>query len=198
MRHLEAGYRELIARVREAVPAGADVADLAAGTGLVALAIADRVRTVIALDLSARMIGLAQAKAVERGITNVRFVVGDAAGTGLASASVDAALACNVLHVMQDPAGLIREMRRVVKPRGLIVVASYCHGQSLVTRTLSGLMSLRGFAAHHKWSVGGLSSFLADNGLEVTSRVVSPGPIPMLYAEARDGFFGARPEGGRS
>ncbi len=185
MRHLGRGYRQLTERIGAAVRAESRVVELATGTGLIALAIAPRVKSVVGIDLSPAMINEARDKAAAAAVANVDFRVADATNTGLPGHSADVVLACNVLHVMPDPERLIREILRIVKPGGMVVVASYCHGQSVFTRVVSALMSARGFVAYHRWSVEALSAFLRANGLQVESQGVIRGVIPMLYAQAR-------------
>ena len=50
-------------------------------------------------------------------------VIGDGYWLPLADASVDVCFSCNVLEHVRDPAGLIDEMIRVVRPGGLIYVS---------------------------------------------------------------------------
>ncbi len=183
MRHVRRGYGGLTARVRAAVWPEADVVELATGTGLIALAIAPLVRSVIGIDLSEAMVAIARGKAASVGAANATFRVRDGASTGLPDESADVVIACNVLHVMPDPERLVREMLRLAKPGGLIVVASYCHGQNLLTRCVSYLLGLKGFEARQKWSIQGLRTFLAENGLVITSEAMIPGVVPMLYVQ---------------
>ena len=185
MRRLGRGYQQLTERICAAVRAESRVVELATGTGLIALAIAPRVKSVVAIDLSPAMISEARDKAAAAAVANADFRVADATDTGLPAHSADVVIACNVLHVMPDPERLVREILRIVKPDGMALVASYCHGQSVFTRAVSALMSVRGFVAYHKWSVEGLRAFLRANGLRVESEAVIRGVIPMLYAQAR-------------
>jgi SAM-dependent methyltransferase len=50
-------------------------------------------------------------------------VIGDGYWLPLADASVDVCFSCNVLEHVRDPAGLIDEMIRVVRPGGLVYVS---------------------------------------------------------------------------
>ena len=104
------------------------VADLGCGTGNAAELLAPHVHEVIAVDRSEPM--LAAARKRLSGLGNVRFVVGDLESLPLADASVDAATCVLVLHHLEDPVSALREMRRVIRPGGaLLVVDMFAHGR---------------------------------------------------------------------
>lgn len=101
---------------------GMTVADIGTGTGFVAAEIAPGVGRVLAVDNSTAMIEVARKNIGELGITNVELVEGDVRGLPFEDASVDAAFANMVLHHAEDPASMLREMARVVKPGGVVAV----------------------------------------------------------------------------
>jgi len=72
-------FRALRDRLRdEAAPAGDEhVLDLGAGTGLLTLALAPRVASVTALDISAAMLDRLEAHAASKGLSNVELVAAD-------------------------------------------------------------------------------------------------------------------------
>jgi len=111
---------------RMAEVSGADrsmtVADIGTGTGFVAAGIAPRVRRVLAVDNSPAMLDVARKNLGELGVSNVELREGDVRGLPLESGSVDAAFANMVLHHVEDPTAMLREMARVVKPGGVVAV----------------------------------------------------------------------------
>ena len=101
------------------------VLDLATGTGDLAIDIA-RMHPgarVIGLDPSPRMLAIAEAKLVRRGLADrVTLVRGDAQQLPYANCEMDAAtIAFGIRNVPDRPAAL-REMARVVRPGGRIAV----------------------------------------------------------------------------
>jgi len=92
------------------------VLDVGAGSGQLAQALADRGAPVIALDLSVPMLEL-----VPRHLARV---AADATRLPLPAASVGAALASHVLHVVPSWAEAIAELDRVVGPGGVVLVQS--------------------------------------------------------------------------
>jgi ubiquinone/menaquinone biosynthesis C-methylase UbiE len=98
------------------------VADVGTGTGFVAAGVAPRVEGVIALDNSPAMLDVAHKNFETLGIGNVELRLGEVTALPLPSDSVDAAFANMVLHHAEDPEAMLREMTRVVKPGGAVVV----------------------------------------------------------------------------
>jgi ArsR family transcriptional regulator len=98
------------------------VADVGTGTGFVAAGVAPRVRGVVALDNSPSMLDMARKNLDALGIGNVELLLGEITALPLSSDSVDAAFANMVLHHAEDPKSMLREMARVVKPGGAVVI----------------------------------------------------------------------------
>ena len=104
------------------VGVASEVADVGTGTGFVAAGIAPRVGRVVGIDGAPAMLGVAQENLRVLGLTNVDLVGGDVARLPLRDDSVDAAFANMVLHHAEDPAAMLREMARVVRPGGAVVI----------------------------------------------------------------------------
>jgi ArsR family transcriptional regulator len=101
---------------------GMSVADVGTGTGFVAAGVAPRVGSVIALDNSPAMLDVARKNLDTLSIENVELLLGEITALPLSSDSVDAAFANMVLHHAEDPAAMLREMSRIVKPGGAVVI----------------------------------------------------------------------------
>lgn len=101
---------------------GLRVADVATGTGLVALALAARGCEVVALDQSEAMLGEARARAARRPelAARLRFVRGEAEQLPFADAEFDALSFTYLLRYVDDPQATLRELARVVKPGGAV------------------------------------------------------------------------------
>ena len=98
------------------------VADVGTGTGFVAAGIAPRVAKVIGIDISERILDVARHNLEELAIDNVDLREGDITALPLADNSVDAAFANMVLHHAEDPAAMLTEMARVVRPGGVVAI----------------------------------------------------------------------------
>ncbi len=89
------------------------VADVGCGTGNVAELLAPCVNEVIAVDQSEPMLEAAEQRL--NGAGNVRFVQGAVEAMPLDDSSVDAVVCVLVLHHVDDPAGALCEMARVLR-----------------------------------------------------------------------------------
>ena len=96
------------------------VADVGTGTGFVAVGLAPLVKQVYALDGSPAMLEVARLNLAS--FANVVYQVTDGARLPLDDASVDAVFANMYLHHCPDPAAAVREMVRVLRPGGRLVL----------------------------------------------------------------------------
>ena len=95
--------------------AGTRVLEVGIGTGRVGRPLAAHGLRVVGLDLSRAM--LAQLRHLTpNGAPRPRLIQGEASRLPLASASLDAALAVHVFHLIPDWQGTLQELRRVLRP----------------------------------------------------------------------------------
>jgi arsenite methyltransferase len=127
---LEALYatRDVMRRrrlVREALAAGPGerVLDVGCGPGFYVREVAEQVGregSVTGVDVSEAMLGVARVRC--EGLPNVAFQQGDASSLPLPDAGVDAAVSVQVLEYVPDPTAALRELHRVLRPGGRVVV----------------------------------------------------------------------------
>jgi SAM-dependent methyltransferase len=155
----------LIERIASPGPT-ARVLDLACGPGLYArrFAAGHPERQVVGLDLSWPMLRSATHKAAEARIENLRFVHGQAQALPFRDASLDVANCCGALHLFPDIPGALRELSRVICPKGRFSMAVSLRGsgplgrlRGTVVQSLSGL---------HSFSREELEALLDEAGFE--------------------------------
>jgi demethylmenaquinone methyltransferase / 2-methoxy-6-polyprenyl-1,4-benzoquinol methylase len=112
-------WRRAVLRAVDARP-GEKVLDLAAGTGRSSEPFADRGVLTVPCDFSVGMV-----RAGKRRRPDLGFVVGDATRLPFADASFDAATISFGLRNVVDPDAGLREMARVVRPGGRLVVCEF-------------------------------------------------------------------------
>ena len=120
------GWRRAAVRLSGAVP-GDRVLDCATGTGDLALAFKRAVGPtgeVVGTDFCAEMLETAPAKARRAGL-QVRFEVADALALPFADGSFDVASIGFGIRNVDDPVRCLREMARVVRSRGRVVVLEF-------------------------------------------------------------------------
>jgi demethylmenaquinone methyltransferase/2-methoxy-6-polyprenyl-1,4-benzoquinol methylase len=104
------------------------VLDLCCGTGDLALVVAEKVRPaglVLGIDAAAAPLERARERARSQPWLPVEFHQGDAAATGLADASADAAVMAYGLRNLPDPAAGLKELRRLLRPGGRAAVLDF-------------------------------------------------------------------------
>jgi len=98
------------------------IADLGAGEGSLSQLLAQRARTVIAVDNSPNMVEFGSELARKHGIANLEYREGDLEALPIDSESVDLALLSQSLHHAQHPQRAVAEAHRILKPGGRIAV----------------------------------------------------------------------------
>ena len=115
----------IFAALEQAVPLRAEwtALDYGAGTGLLALALAARVRRVLAVDSSAGMLAVLADKARAGGCANVAGLRADFATDALPAGPFDLVASAMTLHHVADVAGLLRKFFALLAPGGRIALA---------------------------------------------------------------------------
>ena len=117
---------ETVARL--ALEPGEEVLDLCCGAGASATAAARAVGPagkVIAVDVAAPLLELAQRRAERQGLTNVEFRLADATATGLPDHSFDAVVCVFGVFFAADMAAFAAEMWRLVREGGQVAITTW-------------------------------------------------------------------------
>lgn len=96
-------------------------ADVGCGPGFFALPLARRVRPggrVLALDIVPEMLARLRDRLAAEGVENVEPILSEEARLPLPPESCDRALLVNLLHELANPAALLAEVARVLRPGG--------------------------------------------------------------------------------
>lgn len=135
-------------------PERCDVLDVACGTGDLALAAA-AVRpgaTVRGVDAAERMVALAQRRVPSSDQGRVRFQTGDLTRLSLPDASVDVVLAGYALRNVPDFHAALAELRRVLRPGGILLSLDFYRPEPAPWRTVFlGYLQLSGSVVGWWW-----------------------------------------------
>jgi ubiquinone/menaquinone biosynthesis C-methylase UbiE len=109
---------------------GMRLLDVGCGPGTITLDLARRLAPgeVVGLDTAAQVVSEAARTANQEPTPNVSFVVGDVYALEHADASFDVVHAHQVLQHLTDPVAALVEMRRVLRPNGLLAVRDSDYG----------------------------------------------------------------------
>ena len=104
---------------------GEKVLEVGVGTGL-ALPLYHPEKRITGIDLSRAMLANARARAAALGLRHVEDLLEmDAQATSFEPGSFDIAVAMFVASVVPDPHALVKELRRVVRPGGKILIVNH-------------------------------------------------------------------------
>ncbi|HEX6487712.1 MAG TPA: methyltransferase domain-containing protein [Candidatus Dormibacteraeota bacterium] len=103
---------------------GMRLLDCGCGPGSITVGLAEAVAPgdVVGLDIEPRQLETARVYAAERGAANLTFELGSVYELPFDDATFDAAVAHFVIEHVSDPLRALRELRRVLKPGGVLAV----------------------------------------------------------------------------
>lgn len=175
-------YAQIVNRMKKELNRNMDVLELACGTGILSVQLAGNVKMLEATDFSEEMIKQAKQKCHS---SRLHFSVQDATALPYAPETFDAVIISNALHIMPEPEKALAEIRRVLKPGGILIAPTFMAAGSLSGRMRIRLMELSGFKAFYKWTPQGYLNFLKENGFEITCGKTFDGGLKLTYAEAK-------------
>lgn len=125
---------------RMGIKPGDRVLEVGVGTGInAALYPADC--SVTGIDLSSSMLEKARERIARKDVHNVRLLQMDAANLKFADDTFDIVYAPYVISVVPDPVSVAREMRRVCRPGGRIVILNHFRSSNRMGAWLERLIS---------------------------------------------------------
>jgi len=114
----------LVALDRMAIKPGDRILEVGVGTGI-NTSLYPSTCHVTGIDLSSSMLERARERVQREGVKNVRLIEMDAANLTFADDSFDIVYAPYLISVVPDPVKVVREMRRVCRPGGRIIVLNH-------------------------------------------------------------------------
>lgn len=119
---LHPGRLEAIEKMR--IRPGTHVLEVGVGTGI-NLSLYPRTSRVTGVDLSSRMLDKARKRIAQKGLLNCDVLEMDATKMTFADNSFDVVYAPYVISVVPDPVAVAREMYRVCRPGGRVIILNH-------------------------------------------------------------------------
>lgn len=173
---------ELVARETNDVE---DALEIGAGTGIVTVALARSAKRVVATDYAPAMLARLEERFRADGVGNVDIARANAESLDFRDRRFDAVVAANVLHLVPDVNAALQSMVRVLRPDGVLLVPTYCHGQTRLARIVSRALGLTGFPGRRRLTLAGLTDAVRNAGLRVMRTELLRGVIPIGFVSAR-------------
>ncbi len=173
--------RALCAEVANWIFPSDTVLECACGTGLLTGVIAPRCHSLVATDFSAKMLKRAKKKCGKYG--NVKFEQADILHLDYPDACFDTVVAANVIHLLEEPYRALRELERVCKPDGTILLPTYMNQTDKgTTNRASDAIGKMGVDFKRAFTFDTYKRFLADAGYPDIDCVLCEGRIPCAVA----------------
>jgi SAM-dependent methyltransferase len=161
------------------------VLDLGCGDGTTALPAAKLAASVLGVDIASNLVAAGKRRAQEAGLNNLTFQEGDAINLqGIADKSFDLTLSCFGAMFAPDPFAVAKEMVRVTKSGGRIVMGNWIPNDATLVAQILRISAAytppppEGFISPMKWGVES----------DVTERFGAVGIPPGMITFMRDSF----------
>jgi ArsR family transcriptional regulator len=152
--------------------------DIGTGTGRLLELLAPRVAHATGIDASKAMLALARSRLARAGLSHCGVRLADMYRLPFADGSFDVAVLQMVLHYAEDPAGVLAEAARVLRPGGTLIVADLAaHDRADVIGRLA-----------HRWPGFGnaaMDGLLADAGFVPAAPLDVPGAMQVRLWSAQ-------------
>ena len=71
-----------------------------------------------------------------------------------------------------EPNAVMAEIRRVLKPCGILLAPTFVHGESAGYRLRVKIMEFGGFKTYHKWDAEKFAKYIEDHGFTIKEQGV--------------------------
>lgn len=178
-------YAHVIDHCDKYVSKDKSVLELACGTGQFTFDLCNKASSFIATDFSENMINETKKRSEEilskEESKTVTFKVEDATKLTFSDNSFDVVLIANALHIMPDPKGALKEIKRVLKDEGILIAPTFVY-EGKINRFRMWVISRAGFKTFNKWNKKDLEEFIKINGFNILEcEMIDGKPLPELF-----------------
>lgn len=176
-------YREMCEITTCLVPFGARVLDCAAGTGELSIAAARKAESVLCTDISEEMLYVARKKADKGFWDNILFERRNIFALDDPDETYDIVIAGNVLHLLNSPENAVKELYRVTKCGGRILLPTFMtRNKSDISRVLLKAYAKLGFSPSTEYTPKIYVEMLKSCKIGKVKFKMIKGRIPCCYA----------------
>jgi ubiquinone/menaquinone biosynthesis C-methylase UbiE len=124
-----AAYQKKIEKLKMYLSAENHVLDIGCGTGTQCADISNNVKQVTGIDISSKLLAIADQRKAESNNENVKFIQATVFDGRFEPAEFDVVMAFYVLHFFEDIVEVIRRIHELLKPGGLFILETACLGE---------------------------------------------------------------------
>jgi ubiquinone/menaquinone biosynthesis C-methylase UbiE len=127
----EAAYQKKLQVTQQYLKPNMEVLEFGCGTGTTAIIHAPYVQHIRAIDISKKMIEIAQDKADAQNVKNVTFEQLTIDELNVSDSTFDVVLALSILHLLKNKEEVITKVHKMLKPGGIFVTSTVCLGDNM-------------------------------------------------------------------
>ncbi len=173
-------YRGLGKRIAEEIGEDDIVLECACGTGAISRYIAPKCKRLIATDFSKGMLKQTSKKC--RKYNNIRIKRADMTHLKSHDNRFDKVVAGNVIHLLEEPIAAVKELERVCKAGGKIIVPTYINASDGVNKKAVRLLELAGANFKRQFDIESYRKFFEDAGYKNVDYYIVYGRMPCAVA----------------
>lgn len=176
-----------------------DVLELGCGNGRYTRSIIDQARSVVATDYSIEMVR--ETERILGDNPKVTVEQADCHKTEYEDASFDTVMMANLIHVIDEPERVIREAKRLLTPKGRLLIATFTiEGMSVFNKLALLIRYKKTFGAFPKsrtmFTVDSLRNLLETEGFVIKEAVLLGRETRSIFVEAAMPRPSKEPQGG--
>jgi len=126
-----AAYENKIKKLKTYLSPENHVLDIGCGTGTQCDDLANNAKHVTGIDISSKLLAIAEQRKAERIIDNVEFIQTTVFDERFEPGSFDVVTAFYVLHFFEDIDEVVRRVHGLLKPDGLFILETACLGEKI-------------------------------------------------------------------
>lgn len=177
-------HKTLCAAVAERILLTDEVLECACGTGMLSRVIAPRCKSLIAEDISENMLKKARKKCAQ--FQNAEFRQGDILNLKYPAERFDAVVAANVIHLLDEPLRALRELDRVCRTGGSLIIPTYMNEKDNgKTNSITNAFGKAGADFKREFTLDTYKKFFEDAGYTDAEYIFCPGKVPCAIAILR-------------
>lgn len=173
-------YRGLGKKVAEEIEKDDIVLECACGTGAISQYIAPKCKQLIATDFSEGMLKRTSRKC--RRYKNVKIKRADMTQLKYRDNRFDKVVAGNVIHLLDNPHTAIKELERVCKAGGKIIIPTYINASDATNKKAVRLLEAAGADFKRQFDINSYRKFFESAGYEKVEYHIIQGRMPCAVA----------------
>ena len=174
-------HKKLKEIVAGQIHSGDIVLECACGTGMLSAVIAAKCKALTATDFSPKMLFRARKNCAS--FRNITFAEADITALPFADNRFDQVVAGNVIHLLDNPLTALRELDRVVKPGGTLIIPTYMNRDKKGdTSAFASAVGKAGADFKRQFTVESYRQFFQEAGYRDVSVAFADGRIPCAVA----------------